>query len=119
MMERLDDGECWNLHLHAVNILIEIHCSIAADIDKVEVKHQNVQTKSPEIKDQNSAELTSQMHVLEAKFKEGEFFRDHYSQEVDQLREELMDKILEIESLRKQLKDVVPADTFATTTPAG
>ena len=52
MMERLDDGkrrnECWNLYLHAVNILI------AADIDKVEVKHQNVQTKSPEMKDQNT-----------------------------------------------------------------
>ena len=28
--------------------------SIAADIDKVEVKHQNVQTKSPEMKDQNT-----------------------------------------------------------------
>ena len=45
MMERLDDGECWNLYLHAVNILI------AAE---VEVKHQNVQTKSPEMKDQNT-----------------------------------------------------------------
>ena len=40
--------------IHAMNILIEIHSSIAADIDKVEVKHQNVQTKSPEIKDQNT-----------------------------------------------------------------
>ena len=48
MMERLDDSECWNLFLHAVNILI------APDIDKVEVKHQNVQTKSPEMKDQNT-----------------------------------------------------------------
>ena len=40
--------------IHAMNILIEIHCSIAADIDKVEVKHQNVQTKSLEMKDQNT-----------------------------------------------------------------
>ena len=54
MMERLDDGEFWNMYLHAVNVLIEIHCFIAADIDKVEVKHQNVQTKSPEMKDQNT-----------------------------------------------------------------
>ena len=64
-------------------------------------------------------ELTSEMHVLEAKFMEVEFFRDHYSQEVDQLREELMDKILEIESLRKQQKGVVQADTFPTTSPTG
>ena len=59
------------------------------------------------------------MHILEAKFKEVEFFRDHYSQEVDQLREELMNRILEIESLRKQLKDVVPAGALPTTSPAG
>ena len=31
-----------------------IHCLIAADIYKVEVKHQIVQTKSPEMKDQNT-----------------------------------------------------------------
>ena len=55
------------------------------------------------------------MHVLEAKFKEVELFRDHYSQEVDQLREEPMDKIMKIKSLGKQQKDLVPADTLPTT----
>ena len=64
-------------------------------------------------------ELTSQMHILEAKFKEVEFFRDHYSQEVDHQREELMDKILEIESLRKQQKDVVPVNALQATALAG
>ena len=63
--------------------------------------------------------LTSQMDLLDTSHKEAEFYRDHYSQEVDQLREELMDRILEIEFLRKQLNDVVPADTLPTTTPAG
>ena len=64
-------------------------------------------------------ELTSQMDLLDASHKEAEFYRDHYSQEVDQLREELMDRILEIEFLRKQLNDVVPADTLPTITPGG
>ena len=50
---------------------------------------------------------------------EEKFFRDHYSQEVDQLRDELMDKIVENEYLTKQQKDVVTADILPTTTPAG
>ena len=64
-------------------------------------------------------EHTRQVQTLEAKLEEEKFFRDHYSQEVDQLREDLMDKILENDDLRKQLKDVVQADTLPTTSPAG
>ena len=59
------------------------------------------------------------MHNLEAKLEEEKFLRDHYSQEVDQLREELMEKIVENEYLTKQQKDVVQADTIPTTSPAG
>ena len=59
-------------------------------------------------------ELTRQVHNLEAKLEEEKFFRDHYSQEVDQLREELMDKIVENEDLTKQQTDTLP-----TTCPAG
>ena len=64
-------------------------------------------------------ELTRQVHNLEAKLEEEKFFQDHYSQEVDQLREELVDKIVENEYLTKQQKDVVTADTLPTTCPAG
>ena len=64
-------------------------------------------------------ELIRQVHTLEAKLEEEKFFRDHYSQEVDQLRDELMDKIVENEYLTKQHKDVVTADTLPTTSPAG
>ena len=64
-------------------------------------------------------ELTRQVHNLEAKLEEEKFFRDHYSQEFDQLRDELMDKIVENEYLTKQQKNVVQADTLPTTTPAG
>ena len=58
-------------------------------------------------------ELTRQVHTLEAKLEEEKFFRDHYSQEVDQLREELMEKIVENENLTKQQTDTLP-----TTCPA-
>ena len=64
-------------------------------------------------------ELTSQMISLEARFKEVEFFQNHYSQEVDQLREELMNKVAEIDHLRKQQTDRVGADTLPSTSPAG
>ena len=64
-------------------------------------------------------ELTRQVQTLEAKLEEEKFFRDHYSQEVDQLRDELMDKIVENEDLTKQQKDVVTADTLLATSPAG
>ena len=59
-------------------------------------------------------ELTRQVQTLEAKLEEEKFYRDHYSQEVDQLREELMDKIVENEYLTKQQTDTLP-----TTCPAG
>ena len=43
---------------YAATILTAIHCFIA---DKVEVKHQNVQTKSLEMKDQNTQTKTVQI----------------------------------------------------------
>ena len=64
-------------------------------------------------------ELTSQMISLEARFKEVEFFRNHHSQEVDQLREELMNKVAEIDHLRKQQTDRAGVDTLSSTSPAG
>ena len=64
-------------------------------------------------------ELASQMISLEARFKEVEFFQNHYSQEVDQLREELMDKVAEIDHLRKQQTDRLGADTVPSISPAG
>ena len=64
-------------------------------------------------------ELTSQIISLEARFKEVEFFQSHYSQEVDQLREELMNKVAEMDHLRKQQTDRVEADTLPSTFPGG
>ena len=64
-------------------------------------------------------ELTSQMIFLETKFKEVEFFQNHYSQEIDQLREELMNKVAEIHHLRTQQMGRVGADTLPSTSPAG
>ena len=62
--------------------------------------------------------LTNQMIFLEAKFKEVEFFQNHYNQEVDQLREELMNKVAEIHHLRTQQMGRVGADTLLSTSPA-
>ena len=72
-----------------------------------------------EVLTDDKQELTSQMISLEARFKEVEFFRNHYSQEVDQLREELMDKKAEIDHLRKQQTDRAGVDTLPSTSPAG
>ena len=63
--------------------------------------------------------LTNQKGELEARLGEVEFFRDVYSQESDQLRADLMDKIAEIENLRKGQAYVVPEGTFPLTLPAG
>lgn len=63
--------------------------------------------------------LTNQNGELEARLEEVEFFRDIYSQESDQLRADLMDKIAEIDSLRKGQADMVPESTYSLTLPAG
>ena len=68
---------------------------------------------------EDKQELTSQMISLEARFKEVEFVQNHYSQEVDQLREELMDKVAEINHLRRQQTDIISADTLPSTFPGG
>ena len=49
-------------------------------------------------------QLTSHIDSLEARFREVEFLRDHYSHEVDQLRQELMEKIAEVDHLSKKQK---------------
>ena len=59
--------------------------------------------------------LTSHIGSLEARFREVEFLRDHYSHEVDQLRKELMAKIAEVDQLRKEQEDMVPAKTHPPT----
>ena len=64
-------------------------------------------------------ELTSQMISLEARFKEVEFFQNYYIQEVNQLRAELMNKVAEIDHLKKQQTDRAGEDTLPSTTPAG
>ena len=63
--------------------------------------------------------LTNQNGELEARLGEVEFYRDIYSQESDQLRADLMDKIAEIDSLRKGQADMVPESTFRLTLPVG
>ena len=63
--------------------------------------------------------LTNQNGELEARLGEVEFFRDIYSQESDQLRADLMDKIAEIDNLRKGQADMVAEGTFPLTLPAG
>ena len=88
------------------------------DITAISSELQHNQDKIEAITD-DKQKLTSQMISLEARFKEVEFFRDHYSQEVDQLREELMNKVAEIDHLRKQQTDRVGADTVPSTSPAG
>ena len=68
---------------------------------------------------ENKQELTSQLISLETRLKEVEFFQNHYSQEVDQLREELMNKVAEIDHLKKQQTDRKGEDTLPSTSPAG
>ena len=64
-------------------------------------------------------QLTSHIDSLETRFREVEFLRDHYSHEVDQLRQELMDKIAEVDHLSKKQKDFVPVKALPPTSPAG
>jgi len=59
------------------------------------------------------------MESLEAKCKEVEFFRDTYSWEVDQLRDDLMDKEVEIDLLRKQQVHILPTSSSSSSSPVG
>ena len=56
-------------------------------------------------------EMATQMESLEARCREVEFFRDTYSWEVDQLRDDLMDKEVEIDFLRKEQVYMTPIST--------
>ena len=94
--------------------LKERDIQIASISSELQYKQNRIETFTAD-----RQELTRQVQTLEAKLEEEKFFRDHYSQEVDQLREELMDKIVENEDLTKQQTDVVTADTLPTTFPAG
>ena len=64
-------------------------------------------------------EMTTQMESLEARCREVEFFRDTYSWEVDQLRDDLMDKEVEIDFLRKEQVYMTPISTPASSSPVG
>jgi len=58
------------------------------------------------------------MESLEAKCKEVKFFRDTYSWEVDQLRDDLVDKEVEIDLLRQQQVYILPTST-SSSSPVG
>ena len=94
--------------------LKERDIQIASISSELQYKQSRIETLTAD-----RQELTRQVHILEVKLEEEKFFQDHYSREVDQLREELMEKIVENEYLTKQQKDVVTADTLLTTSPAG
>ena len=94
--------------------LKERDIQIASISSELQQKQSRIETLTAD-----RQELTRQVYTLEAKLEEEKFFRDHYSQEVDLLRDELMDKIVENEYLTKQQKDVVQADILPTTSPAG
>ena len=89
--------------IHITAISRELQCNQ----DKIEALTENKQ------------ELTSQLISLETRLKEVEFFQNHYSQEVDQLREELMNKVAEIDHLKKQQTDRKREETLPSTSPAG
>lgn len=58
------------------------------------------------------------MESLEARCREAEFYRNIYSLEVDQLREDLMDKIAEIHHLRTEKENQMLA-TASASSPLG
>ena len=64
-------------------------------------------------------EQISKIDSLEARCREVEFFRDTYSWEVDQLRDDVMDKEVEIDFLRKQQVHMMPTPTSPSSDPVG
>ena len=94
--------------------LIEKDNEIAAIINDSQCNQDRIETLELE-----KQELTTQMESLEAKCTEVEFFRDAYSCEVDQLRDDLMDKEVEIDLLRKQQVHILPTSASASSSPVG
>ena len=76
---------------------------------------QHNQDRIEALTDKNR-EMTAQINSLENKFTKAEFLEGVFSQEVDQLREELMGKEVEIDYLRKEQAYTTPTTT-ATSSP--
>ena len=94
--------------------LIEKVNQIAAIINDCQCNQDRIETLELE-----KQELATQMKSLEAKCKEVELFWDTYSCEVDQLRDDLMDKEVEIDLLRKQQVHILPTFTSASSSAVG
>ena len=90
---------------------------VALQRDRDDLQHQ-LSSKSQQNQDkietltEENHEMTGHINFLEAKLTRVEFLESVHSQEVDQLREELMEKIAEIDHLRKKRKDI-PADALS------
>ena len=90
---------------------------VALQRDRDDLQHQ-LSSKSQQNQDkietltEENHEMTGRINFLEAKLTRVEFLESVHSQEVDQLREELMEKIAEIDHLRKERKDI-PADALS------
>ena len=102
--------------------------ALQSQVDSLQIELRNLQQKVAEKENEIAAiindshsnqdrietleiekqELTTQMESLEARYREVEFFQDTYSGEVDQLRDDLMDKELEIDFLRKEQVHMMP-----------
>ena len=65
----------------------------------------------------NDIQINTQINSLEAKIVKLEFLEGISSQEIDQLREELMDKEVEIDYLRKEQAYTTTLSTTATSSP--
>ena len=84
-------------------------------ITAISSKLQHNQDRIEALTDKNK-EMTAQINSLENKLTKAEFLEGVFSQEVDQLREELMDKEVEIDYLRKDQAHTTPTTT-ATSSP--
>lgn len=97
-------------------------CYLQQQLKEKDAKIAAISTESKnriEMLTDEKQKLTNQNGELEARLGEVEFFRDIHSQESDQLRADLMDKIAEIDNLRKGKADMVPEGTFPLTLPPG
>ena len=89
----------------------------AKDIEIIAIRResQHNQDRSEALTDEKK-EMAAQINFLEAKLVKLEFLEGVSSQVVDQLREELMDKEVEIDYLRKEQAHTTPTTT-ATSSP--
>ena len=102
--------------------IVQYECCLQQQLKEKDAKIAAISTESKnriEMLTDEKQKLTNQNGELEAQLGEVEFFRDIYSQESDQLRADLMDKIAEIDNLRKGQADMVQKGTFPLTLPAG